>query len=250
MSDPPKIVSGNASAMAHATAIASGSARTNLALQHLLGAARFTRQACQVEQANAGKPFGPFFEELFHLATAAITLSVASLEAFANELFADGTQRFPSFSKEILDAVWVLAEQRPFMEKYDLALTLHAAPRFDKGVPVYQNVDALVHLRNALIHFKPEWDDAQVAHKKLSARLQYKFALNPFLPAHEPLFPRGCMSYGCAEWAVTSVVGFLTDFQVRLKMESKIDASNSGLQTKWHAPQQQSTPDAPKTARE
>jgi len=229
MAEPPKIVSAEASAVAHATATASASVRTNLALQHLLGAARFARHVCQVEQANAGKPFGPFFEELIHLATAAVTLSVASLEAFANELFADGTQRFPSLSKEILDAVWVLAEQRPFMEKYDLALTLHGVPPFDKGVPVRQNVDALVHLRNALIHFKPEWDDAQVKHKKLSARLRHKFALSPFLPAHEPLFPKGCMSHGCAEWAVTSVVGFLTDFQARLKMESRIDASNSGL---------------------
>ena len=118
------------------------------------------------------------------------------------------------------------------MEKYDLALTLRAAPPLYKGLPAYQNVDALVHLRNALIHFKPEWDDAQVKHKKLSARLQYKFALSPFLPAHEPLFPKGCMSHGCAEWAVTSVVGFLTDFQAQLKMESKIDAFNSMLQTK------------------
>jgi len=232
MADSPKIVGVVASAQAHATATASASVRTNLALQHLLGAARFTRQAYQVEQTNAGKPFGPFFEELIHLATAAVTLSAASMEAFANELFADGTQRFPSLSKEILDVVWVLAEQRPFMEKYDLALTLHAVPPFDKGVLVYQNVDALVHLRNALIHFKPEWDDAQVKHKKLSTRLQYKFALSPFLPAYEPFFPKGCMSHGCAEWAVTSVVGFLTDFQTRLKMESKIDASNSGLQTK------------------
>lgn len=232
MADPPKIVSAEGWSVAHATVYASTSVRTNLALQHILGAARLTRQACQVEQANAGKPFGPFFEEIIHLTTAAVTLSVASLEAFANELFADGVQRFPSLSKEILDAVWGLAEKRPFMEKYDLALILHAVPPFDKEVPVYQNVDALVHLRNALIHFKPEWDDAQVKHKKLSARLQYKFALSPFLPAHEPLFPKGCMGHGCAEWAVTSVVGFLTDFQARLKMESKIDASNSGLQTK------------------
>lgn len=200
------------------------------------GAARFTRQACQVEQANAGKPFGSFFDELIHLATGAVTLSVASLEAFANELFADGTQRFPSLSKEILDAVWVLAEQRPFMEKYDLALTLYAVSPFDKGLLVYQNVDTLVHLRNALIHFKPEWVDAQAKHKRLSVRLQNKFALSPFLPAHEPPFPKGCMSHGCAEWAVTSVVDFLSDFQARLNMESNIDASNSWLQTKQYVP--------------
>lgn len=232
MADPPKIVGAEALAAGQATVMARASLRTNLALHHLLGAARFARQASQVEQANAGRPFGPFFEELIHLATAAVTLSVASLEAFANELFADGTKRFPSYSSEVLDAIWMLAEQRPFMEKYDLALTLNGVAPFDKGTPVYQNVDALVHLRNALIHFKPEWDDAQVKHKKLSARLQSKFAPSPFLPAHEPLFPRGCMSHGCAEWAVKSVADFLADFQLRLKMEAKIDPSNSGLKTK------------------
>ena len=232
MAEMPKVVGAAALAAGHATVTATASTRTNFALQHLLGAARFARQAWQVERSNAGQPFGSFFEELIHLATAAITLSVSSLEAFANELFADGTQQFPSFSTEILNAVWALAEERPFMEKYDLALTLHSVAPFDKGLAVYQNVDALVHLRNALIHFKPEWDDAQVKHKKLSARLQYKFAPSPFLPAHEPLFPRGCMSHGCAEWAVKSVADFLTDFQLRLKTEGKIDASNSGLKTK------------------
>ncbi len=230
MAELPKIVGARGLAAGQATATVS--VRINFARQHLLGAARFARQAWQVEQANAAQPLGPFFEELTHLATAALTLSVASLEAFANELFADGTQRFPSFSTEILDAVWALAEERPFMEKYDLALTLHGVAPFDKGLAVYQNVNALVHLRNALSHFKPEWDDAQVKHKKLSARLQYKFVPSPFLAAHEPLFPKGCMSHGCAEWAVKSVADFLTDFQLRLKMEEKIDASNSGLKTK------------------
>ena len=147
MADLPKIVGAGIVAAGRATVTATGSVRTNFALQHLLGAARFARRAWEVEQANAGQPFGPFFEELIHLATAAIILSVASLEAFANELFADGPQRFPAFSMEILDAVWALAEERQFMEKYDLALTLHGVAPFDKGLAVYQNIDALVHLR-------------------------------------------------------------------------------------------------------
>jgi len=230
MAEPPKTVSADASVVAQGTV--SASVRANLALQHLLGAARFTRQSYQVEQANAGKPNGPFFEELIHLVTAAVTLSVGSLKAFANELFADGTQCFSSLSKEIRDAIWVLAEQRPSMEKYDLALTLHAARPFDKGLPVYQNVEALVRLRNALIHFNPEWDDAQDKHKKLSEHLRNKFPLSPFSPANGPLFPKRCMSHGCAEWAVRSVIAFLTDFQIRLEMVPKIDAANPGLQTR------------------
>jgi len=233
MAEPPKAVSGELTAtLPRMVMAASASVRTNLSLQHLLGAARFARQAYQVEQENAGQPFGAFFEELVHLVIAAVTLSVASLEAAANELYADGPQHFPAYSKEVLDAVWDLAEKSPFMGKYDLALTLRAAPSLDKGQPVYQNIDALVHLRNALVHFKPEWDDAQVKHKKLSARLQGKFQRSPFIHTNEPLFPKACMSHGCAEWAVKSVVGFLADFQGRLKMKAKIDASNPGLQTK------------------
>ena len=232
MAGSPTILNVDNTVSAISSVTVHAAVRTNLALQHLLGAARFTRVALQVEKANAGNQFGPFFEELIHLTIAAVMLSVASLEAFANELFADSTKNFPSVSKELLDTVWELAEQRPFMEKYDLALKLNAAAPFDKGQQVYQNVDALVHLRNALMHFKPEWNDAQVKHKKLSSRLQNKFQPSQFLPASEPLFPKGCMSHGCAEWAVKSVVDFLTDFQSRINMVPKIEASDQGLQTR------------------
>jgi hypothetical protein len=129
----PKIISAVSVASANATVSATATVRTNFAAQHLLGVARFARQAWSVEQANSGEPFGQFFEELIHLVTATVTISVASLEAFGNELFADGRKRFPSLSNEVIDTTWALAGQRPFMDKYALALTLHAAVPFDRG---------------------------------------------------------------------------------------------------------------------
>ncbi len=207
------------------------STRINFALQHLLGAARLSRQAYQIERINAGQVYGPFFEELLHIVPASIMLSVASLEAFVNELFADGTERFPSVRKELLDTIWDLAERVALLEKFDLTLTLKGVPAMEKGQASYQNVDTLVHLRNALVHFKPEWDDELDKHARLSKRLKHKFSLSPFILESEPLFPKRFISHGCAEWAVRSVVEFLRDFQEKLKMEQKIDASNIGLRT-------------------
>lgn len=214
------------------TMTASPSVRTNLALPHLLGAARFARQAYLVEQENVDKPFGVFFDELVQLVMATVTLSVACLEAFINEMFADAPQRLPSFSKEVLEAVWELAEQRRVLDKYDLALTLQAAQPFNKQKPIYQNVEVLVDFRNALIHFKPEWVDDENKDKLLSKKLENKFKPSPFLPPNEPLYPMACMSHECAEWAVKSVVDYLTIFQERTKMKPKIDPSNSGLRTR------------------
>jgi hypothetical protein len=45
-----------------------------------------------------------------------------------------------------------------------------------KGTEPYPSAAALVSLRNALVHVKPEWDDSLNKHQKLEAKLWLKDA--------------------------------------------------------------------------
>jgi hypothetical protein len=100
--------------------------RMNYSMPHLLSAAMFSRRAGEIETDHAGKEFGPFWDELLANATACIFLSVAGLESYANELFADKDETFPSVRKELLEAVWAAFEQKTILEKFDLVLLLAA----------------------------------------------------------------------------------------------------------------------------
>jgi hypothetical protein len=87
-----------------------------------------------------------------------------------------------------------------------------------------QNADALIKLRNAVVHFKPEWFDEQDKHDKLSRLLAYKFQQTPFLKP-EPIFPRAWASHSFAAWAILSTASFIDYFHAQLGTESFL--------TKW-----------------
>jgi hypothetical protein len=73
------------------------SVRMNFAVQHLMGAARFSRRVGEIERQHQGQPFGEFWDEILHTATACVFAAVASLEAYVNETYAASPQgRGPS----------------------------------------------------------------------------------------------------------------------------------------------------------
>jgi hypothetical protein len=75
----------------------------NFAVQHLLAAARFSRRVGEIESENKDNQFGPFWEEVLHFSTACIFSSVASLEAYANETYADREHILSDEARELLD---------------------------------------------------------------------------------------------------------------------------------------------------
>ncbi|PZQ76038.1 MAG: hypothetical protein DI563_08000 [Variovorax paradoxus] len=184
-------------------------------MTHLLAGALFSRAVGAIEAANRGRPFGPFWDELQPNAVATIFATVAGLEAYANELFVDHEKVFPELRSDVMAKMWELYEQKPTLEKLDLALYLLRLPPLDQSSSPYQDVSVLIRLRNALTHFKPEWSDQQVEHAKLSRNLAHKAVLSPFLPKSESLFPRGWMSHGTTSWAVRSAVGLITVMEQR-----------------------------------
>ena len=199
-----------------------GDSRVNLSILHLLSAATFSRRLGEIEAENAGREFGDFWNDIFAQSTGAIFASVAALEAYANELFIDHADVFPELRDEVMAKLWELYEQKPTLEKYEFALLLKQS-EFDRGSSRYQDIAALIKLRNGLIHFKPEWFSAQDEHAKLSTLLHHRAERSPFFPSSEPLFPRGWTSHKTAIWAVRAVMGFLVEFERRSKVRSRMD---------------------------
>lgn len=156
---------------------------------------------------------------------------MAALEAYANELFVDHTEVFPELRMDIMAKLWELYEQKPILEKYDFALLLRQGSPFDRGASPHQDISALIKLRNALTHYKPEWSNAQIEHAKVSNALKNRAVASSFFPVSESLFPRAWASHGTTRWAVRSVVSFLRDFEQRASLESRIARLGERMKT-------------------
>jgi len=201
--------------------------KTEFGLQHILAAALFARRALKIELdhpdeiVNSGEPY---FSHMAYV-TGSVLSAVASLEATINELFIDAQHGDPNIFKDphsefpvLLSARWEEAEPMKILCKYQLALDLAEKEQFDQGAAPYQEVDGLIDLRNALVHYKPEWNTDQEKHKKIEEKLKSRFALNPFTISTDAFFPKRCLGHGCAEWAVESSMAFMNEFFGRLEL--------------------------------
>lgn len=200
--------------------------RADSAVQHMIAAARFARLCYKVEDENAGAPFGPFYDEIINYVTATILSSVASLEANINEIFADVRDNiviFDGLDMNLLTEIWNLIEEKPILEKYQFALVLKKKDKMNKGEQHYQYAETLIKVRNALVHFKPEWLDEQQKHEEIGKRLRGKFTLSPFLNENDPIFPMRCMTHGFADWAVRSSLDFAQWFAQSADLANKYD---------------------------
>ena len=204
------------------TDTASAKVRANLSLSHLLSAAILCRSVGRLEAANSGASLGPFWDELQASAVATVLVAVSSLEAFANELFIDHAQTFPAVQADLMAKLWERYESQPILEKLEFAMLLRGQAAIDRGASPYQDIAAVIKLRNALTHYKPEWSDERGEHAKLSKALRMRAVSSPFFPATEPLFPRAWASHGTTVWAVQSVIDFVVMFESRAGLDSRI----------------------------
>ena len=83
----------------------------------------------------------------------------------------DRAQNFPDLKQGVADKFWELYEQKPILEKFELAILLKNQPDLSRGIQTYKSVKDLVSLRNALTHFKPKWESENDTHAKLSRQI-------------------------------------------------------------------------------
>ena len=204
------------------TSSANVKTRTNLASHHLFAACRFSAKVKEIENANLGKEFSGFWEEILHNSLGVATLSVAALESYANEMYFEGAVLKSSMNASAAEEMASIIDRETILKKYALALSITTGKKLDLGISVTQNVKALIEVRNAIIHFKPEWFGEKDKHEKLSTTLQNRFTASPFL-TNEPLFPRAWASHSFTVWALKTTVDFIEHFHKEANTKSVLE---------------------------
>lgn len=199
---------------------------TNLARHHLLAAKRFADRIREIEKEHASEPVGLFWDEVLHNALGVVTLAVASLEGYANELYFESSSAFAAgigLNRSATALIAELAEKERVLLKFELVLAIRTGKQLPHGDPIVQNISALIKLRNAVLHFRPEWSCEQKEHAKLARQLTNRFELSPFL-ANAPVFPRAWASGSFAFWALQSVKEFLDYFFLEANILNPLDS--------------------------
>ena len=206
--------------------------RTYLAQQHVVAAEMFAKRSEEVEASGRGRTLVPSDLQSYVMAT--LFAAVAYLEATINEVFADASDpnAHGVFGRgaewwQRMAALWAHGVPRSarysVLEKYDIALLISDREPFHRGREPYQGAKLVVELRNALIHYEPEWivlraeqaAGRQVGHK-FDDRLRGRFAENPHADPQDAFFPTRCLSAGCADWAVKASRSFVSEFWQKL----------------------------------
>ncbi|MCF7966223.1 MAG: hypothetical protein K9L79_11880 [Methylobacter tundripaludum] len=157
-------------------------------------------------------------------------LCVASLESNINEYLTDTASIFPDLTDEQAVEIVDLIEGLSILDKYNKTLTIRGSEPFVKGNRPYQDIDALISIRNEFVHFHPEWHDEQVRHERLGNILKYKFDLSPFITAETGvMFPQRIVSHGCTKWAVESTLKFVTEFEKKIGFGNKFEEFSSRI---------------------
>ena len=222
------------------------SASTDFSTQHFWSAQIFADHALELEREHSGgRREADTYARHQAYASGCVLCCVAFLEAYINELFEhcaltlggapiDGLARD---DQATLGRMWRRGIPRTaryaVLEKYDIALDLLGKATFEPGVSPYQGASALVALRNALIHYEPDFYPVPgpgrpvdpAAAPALEKRLRGKFALNPFAREGYGFFPDHCLSAGCCAWALEASFSFAMDFIGRM-----------GIVERWKAP--------------
>jgi hypothetical protein len=172
------------------------------------------------------------YREHRSLAVASILASVAFLEASVNELFASashdnlelagGQGQLTAPQRVVLTAAAEMIEGNRLLDRFQLALLLLGHGTFEPGRQPYQDAQLLVHLRNELVHYKPQFRagaGAPTSEGWLRGLESKLTSTNPFTGTGNPFFPDRCLGHGCTVWAWNAALRFCDSFfrQIRVK---------------------------------
>lgn len=198
--------------------------KSAFAIQHLMAAARFSRQCGEVQKRNVGNKLGSFYDEQIACVSATVMLCVASIESYINELLSEPELIFPELNDNVQKEACSLIGTLSILDKYQRILSFRGLVELDKGGQPLQDIEIMISLRNEFVHFHPEWHDKQERHRKLGLKLQGKFELSPFISEETGvLFPQRIVSHGCTQWAVKKSLEFMSEFSNRVGIPNKFE---------------------------
>lgn len=204
--------------------------RSNYAAHHMHGALLHAVECANIEARESGRVSGAYVfneEKRGHIAlsTSAVIAAVCAMEATANEFLLDldvGTKSAVGMAMGARDLIlenWDTVDRQDVLRKFDWILSMSRAERMDRGGGDYQSAQALISLRNSLVHFRPSWSNEPKHHAKLEAQLKGKFALNPLSLRNQTFLPFRCLGSPCARWAVRTARDFVCSFYRHLGVD-------------------------------
>jgi hypothetical protein len=213
--------------------------RRYLSTEHYYAAKTLCEEARKVEkdfEENPPRVFADNHRRRYRsFVIPAITSAAAFLDTAIAEFLSDvhdGHEDLPNENPALVAALARMVEWRigrrlqlTPLEKYDFVLSHFQKEPFNKGAAPYQDAKLVVDLRNALVHYDPEWlmlreePAPQAEQERLERALHGKFELSPFDPLDYPFFPERCISAACAEWAVESAYALRRAFRERMGQE-------------------------------
>ena len=163
-------------------------------------------------------------------ALSAVVLAAAAMEAGINEIYVtavdearDTTSSATVDCAQALSERWKDASKKPILQKHQVALEVCGKERFDEKSEPYQAARHLTQLRNALMHYKSEWDSDDGDHRKLEQNLRNRFPeakLWAPMSSKRAWLPYGCLGAGCANWACSTARTMHEAFCARLGITS------------------------------
>lgn len=202
--------------------------RAYFSTYHLWAAQHFADECLAIEDAHSGR--SKFDIRHRALAMSTIIESGAFLESAINELFKDCaddhasyTSALPGSTVAALKARWndwhaLGRVTKPTLDKFDAAIKCCSASPFNSGAAPYQDANQVLKLRNALMHFTPEWAAADEPNQ--FDHLKAKFETNSLMDgAGNAYFPDKCLVAGSSRWAIGAVKLFADDFFARINVE-------------------------------
>jgi hypothetical protein len=219
--------------------------RAYFSINHIQAATHFAKRSRDIEESYDGIYSEQRFVEHSAYVVGSIFATASFLEATINEFFQDAmddasphysSSQLPPEIKITIANMWKSGVPRTakytILEKFQLALAFMEKKPFEPGIRPFQEIELLIKLRNALIHFEPEWAGSPSIgkqNKSFEEGLKGKFALNPLYEEGNSFFPDRCLGYGCARWAVDSSVRFADEFFSRIGITPTFDHVRSRL---------------------
>jgi hypothetical protein len=203
--------------------------RFNFAIHLLRAAHQAAREAYDVENAHKNAEHGPWFDHMMRLVPTAVVMAAAALEANANELIQDLIDQIADESESKCKLLLEDLKGERSGDAIDRHKRLASLLLLDRepatGNSAWENAGFLVELRDSFMHFRPAWDQDGIHSGKLAKFLRNKV---PVASAFEKdfRFPHGLMTYGCAKWAVQSVLAFSSEFSALLNVKDRFTPSH------------------------
>ena len=200
---------------------AEGRVISNFALQHLKAACIFRDRVIEYEAAHRGEELAAFFEDIRSYASACVMSATSSLEALINEFYLNhhGTLRakIANFEVEFWGNGGI--ERRPILKKYQTALSLLGFPRMHEDADYFKDAEALIGMRNYLVHFRPAWDAHADREAELIRYMKTRYKLSPFVGETADFLTMRSMSAGCAVWATNTALRFMREFDAVARLD-------------------------------